>query len=143
MIRANLAEFRESSSRGLETSSYRRMGLVFRKAVCPVLLRLQVPPMTTQTASRPMAQGASVWRGEAQHSRQWLVPLDEPDCLELIRSAEVLRGRALDSIQRSEFPVPRVAPKLAGLCEVLERGAGFAMLRGLPAASVPEDVLRI
>jgi hypothetical protein len=99
--------------------------------------------MATQTASRPMAQGASVWRAEAQHPRQWLMPLDESDCLELIRSAEALRGRPLDSIQRSQFPLPRVAAKLAGLSGVLERGAGFAMLRGLPAANVPEDVLQI
>jgi TfdA family taurine catabolism dioxygenase TauD len=90
-----------------------------------------------------MAQGAAVWRGEKQQPPQWIMPLDEHDCRELIRSATALRGRPLDSIQRSEFPVPRVAVKLAGLSEVLERGAGFGMLRGLPVASVPEDVLQI
>jgi hypothetical protein len=90
-----------------------------------------------------MAQGASVWRGDEQQSRHWIVPLDESDCLELIRAAEALRGRPIDSIQRSEFPVPRVAPKLADISEVLERGPGFVMLRGLPAANIPEDVLQI
>ncbi|MEP7244860.1 MAG: TauD/TfdA family dioxygenase [Gammaproteobacteria bacterium] len=99
--------------------------------------------MAEQAATRPTARGASVWRGEDQQSQDWLVQLSEQDCLELIRSAEALRGRPLDGIERAEFPVPRVAAKLARISEVLERGSGFVMLRGLPAASVPEDVLQI
>lgn len=99
--------------------------------------------MSVQTASRLSAHGASVWRGEEQQSQKWLVPLAEQDCVELIRSAEPLRGRSLDGIQLAEFPVPRVAAKLAVISETLEHGSGFVMLRGLPAASVPEDVLQI
>lgn len=99
--------------------------------------------MAVQIASRPTARGAAVWRGENQQSQQWIVPLDEQDCRELIQSAEALRGRPLDGIQRAEFPVPRMAARLAGISESLERGSGFVMLRGLPAASVPEDVLQI
>ena len=99
--------------------------------------------MAVQTTSSLTARGASVWRGEHQQSQKWIVPLQEEDCLELIRSAEALCGRPLDGIRRAEFPVPRMAPKLARICEVLERGSGFVMLRGLPAASVPEEVLQI
>jgi len=99
--------------------------------------------MAAYTSSRPTARGPSVWRGEHQQSRHWVVTLDEEDCRELIRSAEALRGRSLESIERAEFRVPRIAPRLAHISEVLERGAGFAMLRGLPAASMPEDILQI
>lgn len=99
--------------------------------------------MAAEAASRVPARGPAVWRGEDQQSQQWIVPLDEQDCAELIRAAEALRGRPLDGIQRSEFPVPRMAPKLARISETLERGPGFVMLRGLPAATVPEDVLQI
>jgi hypothetical protein len=98
--------------------------------------------MAVPTASRFVARGASVWRGEEQPARKWIVPLDEQDCLELIRAAEELRGRPLDSIQRAEFPLSRVAAKLATVCEALQRGSGFVMLRGLPATAVPEDVLQ-
>jgi Taurine catabolism dioxygenase TauD, TfdA family len=99
--------------------------------------------MAVQTASRLTARGASVWRGADQRSQKWIVPLDERDCLERIGSAEALRGRPLDGIQRAEFPVPHMAAKLARISEVLERGSGFVMLRGLPASSVSEDVLQI
>jgi hypothetical protein len=98
---------------------------------------------TTQPASKLTARGPAVWRGEDQQRQQWIVPLDSQDCLELIRSAEALRGRPLDSIRREDFPVSRVSGKLAHLASELERGAGFTLLRGLPAASVPEDVLQI
>ena len=99
--------------------------------------------MAVQATSRLTARGASVWRGEHQRSQNWIVPLDDKDCHELIRSAEALRGRPLDGIARAEFPVPRLAPKLARISEVLERGSGFVMLRGLPAANVPEHILQI
>jgi hypothetical protein len=99
--------------------------------------------MNTQPASKLTARGPSVWRGENQQRQQWVVPLDPEDCLELIRSAEALRGRPLDSIRREDFPVARVTGKLARVAEELERGTGFVLLRGLPAATVPEDVLQI
>jgi len=99
--------------------------------------------MTTQPASTLTATGPSVWRGENQQRQQWLLPLDSQDCLELIRSAEALRGRPLDSIQREDFPVARVTGKLAQVARELESGSGFVLLRGLPAASVREDVLQI
>lgn len=99
--------------------------------------------MTTQPASKLTARGPSVWRGENQQRQQWLIPFDSQDCLELIRSAEALRGRPLDSIHREDFPVARVTEKLAHVARELESGTGFVLLRGLPAASVPEDVLQI
>lgn len=98
--------------------------------------------MTTRT-SRLTAQGPAVWRGDDQQPRDWIVLLQEKDCAELIRSAEALRGRALDSIQRADFPVTRMTSKLAYISATLESGSGFVMLRGLPAASLPDDLLQI
>jgi len=84
-----------------------------------------------------------VWRGADQESRDWIVQLDDRDCAELIRSAEALGGRTLDTIQRKDFPLARVASKLALVEETLARGTGFVMLRGLPAERVDPDVLQI
>ena len=85
----------------------------------------------------------SVWRGADQAARDWIVPLDEDDCAELIRSAEDLRGRPLDRICRSDFPVSRTASKLAAVGATLRNGSGFVMLRGLPAERLPQDLLQL
>jgi hypothetical protein len=90
-----------------------------------------------------LARGPAVWRGADQASRDWIVPLDERDCDELIRAAERLRGRSLESIGRAEFPLSRMLPRLAATEAALAQGRGFIMLRGLPAESLPRDLLEI
>lgn len=90
-----------------------------------------------------VACGPAVWRGSDQESADWIVPLDDEDCAELIRRAEGLRGRALDSIRRTDFRLVRLAPKLANIALTLERGSGFVLLRGLPAASLSQELVQI
>ena len=99
--------------------------------------------MTTPTTSIPEARGPAVWRGADQDAADWIVPLDADDCAELVRAAETLRGRPLDSIRRADFAISRVTRKLADIAAVLERGTGFVLLRGLPADDLPQDVLAI
>jgi hypothetical protein len=94
-------------------------------------------------ASSPLARGPAVWRGTDQQAGDWIVSLDDADCAELIRSAEGLRGRPLDGIQRAEFPASRMSSKLAAAAAALERGSGFVLLRGLPAARLADDLLQI
>jgi Taurine catabolism dioxygenase TauD, TfdA family len=89
------------------------------------------------------ASGPAVWRGIDQQERNWIVPLDRDDCAEWIRVAEPLRGRALDQLNRGDFRVSRTAAKLAAVAWTLDRGSGFVMLRGLPAAQLSEDLLQI
>jgi hypothetical protein len=91
----------------------------------------------------PAARGPAVWRGADQASGDWIVPLDADDCAELIRAAEALRGRSLDAIRRADFPVSRVASRLAAVAETLEKGSGFVMLRGLPADRLSQDLLEM
>jgi len=77
----------------------------------------------------------SVWRGPdmARHD-DWLVRLDEADCAEL--DAALVQAKARDinilALSKSDFPIPGVARKLAGVLAELEDGRGFALLRGLP-----------
>ena len=72
-----------------------------------------------------------------------MVPLDTDDCAELIRCATDLRGRPLDGICSADFPIARMVAKLAAVTAALESGAGFVMLRGLPAASLSQDLVEI
>jgi hypothetical protein len=90
-----------------------------------------------------LARGPAVWRGADQAARDWIVPLDEQDCGELIHAAEKLRGRPLDSIDRAHFPLSQMLPRLAATEAALAQGPGFVMLRGLPAEQLPQDLLEI
>jgi hypothetical protein len=99
------------------------------------------PPI--ESAARSLARGPAVWQGADQESRDWIVPLDEQDCHELIDRAERLRGRPLDSIGQRDFPLSRLIPKLAATEAALAQGRGFLMLRGLPAEKLPQDLLEV
>jgi hypothetical protein len=88
-----------------------------------------------------LARGPAVWRGADQEARDWIVVLDQEDCVELTRAAELLRGRPLDQVRPGDLLVSRVAPKLMATAATLESGSGFVMLRGLPAASMAQDLL--
>jgi hypothetical protein len=89
------------------------------------------------------AEGPAVWRGAEQKPRDWIVPLDEDESEELIAAAERLRGHPLEALRPKDFRLERTAPKISHLGQRVERGSGFVMLRGLPAASIPEDILQI
>ena len=91
----------------------------------------------------PVARGPAVWRGADHAAGEWIVRLDAADCAELIRSAEPLQGRPLDGIGQEDFPLARMSAKLADIGARLESGSGFVMLRGLPAGSLPLDLLQI
>jgi hypothetical protein len=99
--------------------------------------------MTISRRARNAARGPAVWRGAEEERRNWIIPLDRDDCAELIHAAERLVGRALDDLVRDEFRIRRTALKLARVARILETGSGFVMLRGLPAESLPEELLQI
>jgi hypothetical protein len=98
--------------------------------------------MTTGEASVHRAEGPAVWRGSDQQARDWIIALDAEDCAELIQLGERLHGRPLDDIRPADFPLARVKPKLQRIATTLEKGSGFVMLRGLPAAILAEDLLQ-
>ena len=99
--------------------------------------------MATPAPATTMACGPAVWRGADQEAARWIVSLDVEDCAELTRSAAPLRGRPLDGIRRADFPISRMAAKLAAVAATLESGTGFVMLRGLPAGGLSQDLLEI
>ncbi|MBI3374062.1 MAG: TauD/TfdA family dioxygenase [Betaproteobacteria bacterium] len=77
----------------------------------------------------------SVWRGLDMARREdWIVRLDDADCLELdaALAQTKARGVGMPALSRKDFPIPGVARKLAGVLTELEDGRGFALLRGLP-----------
>ncbi len=91
---------------------------------------LQLPPPQT---------GPAAWHGpELANRSDWIVPLDAADIADLEQAAHSFLAqpgdpaRRLGRITAAQFPLPRLAPRLAALREELLHGRGFALLRRLP-----------
>jgi hypothetical protein len=90
--------------------------------------------MTPAMPGRPIT-GPSAWRGaDLARSDEWIRVFTPAEIRELEAAAESARrrGRDLVEIGRDDFPLPTLAPVLAGLRRELLHGRGFVLLRGLP-----------
>ena len=78
---------------------------------------------------------SSVWRGaDMARRKDWIVKLDAAEVAELENALASVKARAIGipALDKRDFPLPRLAPKLADVLQQLESGRGFALLRGLP-----------
>lgn len=89
----------------------------------------------------PEQTGPAAWRGaEMARRTDWIGTLDAADIAELEGALrDFLAYGQLDDAPRrigqmtaAQFPLPRLAPRLAALREELLNGRGFALLRRLP-----------
>lgn len=79
-------------------------------------------------------RGRCVWTAaQMRQDTGWVQPLDEGERQELRAAVDAVRGRfaGLD-FGRADFPLPRLAGRLARLREELEGGTGVVLLRGVP-----------
>jgi hypothetical protein len=84
----------------------------------------------------PLA-GPAAWRGAEMARRdEWIVRLTPAQIDELERAADAVAARrlGLDAVRRADFPLPTLAPAVAGWARELLHGRGFVLLRGLPVA---------
>jgi len=83
----------------------------------------------------PEQTGPAAWYGPAMAARtDWIEPLDEADCAEIAAAVRphAATGADIARIDRTAFPLPRLAARLDGLRRELLEGRGFVLLRGLP-----------
>ncbi len=81
----------------------------------------------------------AAWLGPAMaaDSGPWCLPLSPADLAEIAAASEPWLGGDADISQirsAAQFPLPGLAPRLAGWLAELQRGRGFLLLRGLPLA---------
>jgi len=64
----------------------------------------------------------------------WVFQLEDAEVAEIEAAAEqsIGQGRSIVDINRENFPLPLLAPKLAKLSEQLVRGIGFALVKRIP-----------
>jgi hypothetical protein len=92
-------------------------------------------------ARAPIASPAA-WRGpEVTRRSDWIVRLTAADVAELERARDHTRSRQLGlaDMRRDDFPLPTLAPAIAGWARELADGRGFLLVRGLPVERWGDD----
>jgi hypothetical protein len=82
----------------------------------------------------PIASPAA-WRGaDMRESREWIVVLTpgEVDELRAAQRHAHARGTPMGEMTRKDFPLPTLAPRIAMWRDVVHRGRGFVLIRGVP-----------
>ncbi len=88
----------------------------------------------SQLPQAPLAT-RDVWRGgELARSGAWRAALGPDEIAELraARAAAVASGRPMAQWRLQDFPLPRLAPRIAEWLRELGEGRGFVLLRGFP-----------
>ncbi|MCC7273700.1 MAG: TauD/TfdA family dioxygenase [Alphaproteobacteria bacterium] len=83
----------------------------------------------------PEQAGPAAWYGPDMARRDdWLLRLDAAEIAEIDANARRLAAAGADiaRLTRDDFPLPRLAPRLAGAIADVLHGRGFVLLRGLP-----------
>src|SRR5208282_866836 len=90
-------------------------------------------PKGTLSPREPFA-GPFAWHGgDLARTEDWvrrLTPAENAEIAAALRTVAA-RGMALLDITREDFPLPTLAPALAGIMGEVEAGRGFVLLRGL------------
>jgi hypothetical protein len=77
----------------------------------------------------------SAWRGPELAARDdWIIHLTPDDVAEMetALAAVKARGIGIPALGQEDFPLPRLAPKIATILHEMQHGLGFVLVRGLP-----------
>ena len=132
---------------GVRRHSVHRRALLQRQRMVPaahdvVVSRARCDPLTSTDfpAGLPARlQGPGAWYGPELAMRGgWVEPLSAAELDELAAAAEPWLARAerdaraLNDLQRADFPLPLLSSRVARMTEELLHGRGFVLLRGVP-----------
>src|SRR5262245_43897361 len=95
---------------------------------------------------RTSLEGPFAWRGEQlERGTRWQRRLSATDLVELDLALQHIAGcgRDLPDLRREDFPLDRLATRLADISRELEEGCGVVRLRGLPIDRYAEPQLRL
>ena len=94
------------------------------------------------TDIRPRIEGPLDWRGvQMRKCADWLVTFDASERAELERATAGVRHKPIAEIERVDFSLPTLAPKLDRARHEIIEGRGFAVLRGIDVGSHDHESL--
>jgi len=82
-------------------------------------------------------EGPAAWCGpRLDASREWVWHFSEDELVELDAAMVAVKAKGIDivDIQKTDFPLPTLGPKLDEIRQELLVGRGFVLFRGLPVA---------
>lgn len=88
---------------------------------------------------------ATAWRGpELAGDPSWRYRLEAAEVAEIEEAWRAVDARGLRSAEfgRADFPLPRLAPKLAAIDQVIRHERGFALVRGFPVERYAPEQLK-
>lgn len=88
------------------------------------------------STSQAIYDGPAAWRGrDMAKNTDWIVRFSESDVAEIENAVAFALSRKSDvlSLDREDFPLPRLAGRLHAVQNDVVHGRGFVLLRGLPA----------
>ncbi|MEM7091479.1 MAG: TauD/TfdA family dioxygenase [Actinomycetota bacterium] len=95
------------------------------------------------TTIAPRQTRPSAWRAaDMSDPERWTWRLDGPEIEELLNAVSRLGDpspEGLRSLERKDFPLPILGPRLVALRRELIAGRGFQVVSGLPVAAMTED----
>src|SRR5689334_14131253 len=97
------------------------------------------------TGELPLVSDASAWAGaEFANDDSWIHTLTPKEVEALASAAKqcLARGLGVTDVTPRDFPLPELAPTIAGWAEEINNGRGFLLVRGLPKARFSDDEIR-
>lgn len=90
----------------------------------------------------PRQSGANAWRtADMADPASWTWTLTDADVVEILAAVEQLDATTVDELKgldATDFPLPRLAPRLVELRHELIAGRGFQLISGLPVDQLSE-----
>lgn len=84
----------------------------------------------------------SAWYGkDLANDSSWIVHFEAKDLEEIAAAVASVkrRGLAFADLDKTDFPLPTLAPKMRGWLREVETGRGFIVLRGLNVTDYPDE----
>jgi hypothetical protein len=103
-------------------------------------MSLQAAPTGTQRVSR--IDGPAAWRGtELARTDEWIYRLSDAEVAQVEHLLAVLRrsGKPREQLTRDDVPLDTLAPAVRQWRDVLGRGRGFVLVRGLPVDRMSDE----
>jgi len=94
---------------------------------------------------RTLVDDATAWKGpDLANDTSWMLQLDAEDNQELAQAFQRIKSRGLrwGDFGKEEFPLPRMARKLAFVDDQVRNGRGFAVMRGFDVRPYALDDLK-
>lgn len=98
---------------------------------------MQTDAAAERTPTLPVFDDVRAWHGRDMATRtDWICMLDAEDVAQIDAAVEHAMSAGVDLVdmRAQDFPLPRLAARLADIRQALLHGRGFALIRGWPSA---------